>query len=260
MPTRITHASDVPRLNARATYARILDAAQHAFAERGTSVSLAEIARRAGVGTSTVHRCFPTKAGLLEAVLERRIERLNAQAAEHLRQRDPGPAFFDFCMEVVASAPRDEAACDVLTLGDGWPRARIRGAGKRFHQSLTLLLAAAQRSGTVRADITVADVLGVFTACLAVQRRTDQSAPIGRTAALILDSLRAERNSAGIFSAVSGADVDDPDAHGCQMCGVALARSATGRRARYCSPACRQKAHRERTRLARPSSAYRPTA
>ncbi|MFJ9369226.1 TetR/AcrR family transcriptional regulator [Nocardia sp. NPDC101769] len=246
-----------PRAEARATYARILDAAQQAFAEQGASVSLAEIARRAGVGAGTVYRCFPTKAGLLEAVLEQRIERLNALAADHLKHRDPGVAFFDFCVEVVASAPTEETPCDLLTLGDGWPRARVHGAGMRFHQGLTLLLAAAQHHGAVRADISVADVLGIFTACTAAQRLPGQTAPIGRTAALILDSLRADRNSTATLDAISGgrdrAAVDRAD-DACHTCGSALSRSGIGRRARYCSPACRQKAHRERTRLAGPAS------
>ncbi|GAB2447453.1 TetR/AcrR family transcriptional regulator [Nocardia tengchongensis] len=260
MSARQTRTATVPRLaqrsEARATYARILDAAQHAFAEQGPSVSLAEIARRAGVGAGTVYRCFPTKAGLLEAVLEQRIERLNALAANHLKHRDPGVAFFDFCIEVVSSAPVEETPCDLLTLGDGWPRARVHGAGMRFHQGLTLLLAAAQHNGAVRTDISVSDVLGLFTACVAAQRLPGQAAPIGRTAALILDSLRADRNSTATLTTASGRDErdGDRDGHGCHMCGSVLSQSGTGRRARYCSPACRQKAHRERTRLAGPSS------
>ncbi|MFE3194600.1 TetR/AcrR family transcriptional regulator [Nocardia sp. NPDC059240] len=259
MPIRQTRTSTVPRLasraETRATYVRILDAAQRAFAEQGTSVSLAEIARRAGVGAGTVHRCFPTKAGLLEAVLEQRIDRLNALAADHLGHRDPGMAFFDFCIEVISSAPAEETLCDLLAQGDGWPRTRVRGAGTRFHQGLTLLLAAAQHDGAVRDDISVADVFGIFTACVAAQRLPGQSEPIGRTAALILDSLRADRTSTAILNAVTGTgELHAEDRDGCHMCGTALSRSGSGRRARYCSPACRQKAHRERTRLAGPSS------
>ncbi|MGW4244949.1 TetR/AcrR family transcriptional regulator [Nocardia sp. NPDC004722] len=255
MTVRQTVPRLAPRAEARATYTRVLDAAQQAFTEQGPSASLAEIARRAGVGAGTVYRYFPTKAGLLEAVLGQRIDRLNALAADHLRHRDPGVAFFDFCTEVISSSPGDETPCDLLTSGDGWPHARVHGAGVRFRQGLTLLLAAAQHGGAVRADISVADVLGIFTACVAAQRQPGQSAPIGRTAALILDSLRADRTSTTILSAVTGAgDGGVEDRDGCHMCGTALSRSGSGRRARYCSPACRQKAHRERTRLAGPSS------
>ncbi|MET9487866.1 helix-turn-helix domain-containing protein [Nocardia sp. NPDC006630] len=233
-------------------HARVLEVARQAFGEQGDSVSLAEIARRAGVGAGTVYRYFPTKAVLLEAVLEQRIERLTVSAVGHLKHPDPGVAFFEFCVEVIASEPMADAPCDLLTLADGWPRARVHGAGVRFRQALTLLLAAAQRDGAVRPDIVVADVVAIFTACVTVQRLHDQAAPIGRTTALILDSMRTERPSATTLDVTS--TPRSPAAGSCQSCGCELSRAGTGRRPRYCSPACRQRAHRERARLAAPSA------
>ncbi|MGH3259142.1 MAG: helix-turn-helix domain-containing protein, partial [Streptosporangiaceae bacterium] len=45
----------------------ILDAAAALLAERGESVSMADIAEAAGVGRATVYRYFPTKDALLDA-------------------------------------------------------------------------------------------------------------------------------------------------------------------------------------------------
>ncbi|WP_327144359.1 SbtR family transcriptional regulator [Nocardia sp. NBC_01327] len=191
-------------------------------------------------------------AAPLEAVLEQRIERLTVLAVDFRTLPDSGVAFFDFCVEVIASAPAEDAPCDLLSLADGWPRARVHGAGVRFRQAVTLLLAAAQRDGAVRPDVLVTDVVAIFTACATVQRLHDQAAPIGRTTALILDSLRAERPSAATLSAISAPE--SPVADGCRSCGRELSRAGTGRRPRYCSPACRQRAHRERARLSSGSS------
>ena len=95
------------RSDARRNRALILAAAQRALAERGTTVSLAEVARRAGVGAGTVHRHFPTKTDLLEAVMQQRVDRLAVLAAEHLTDPDPGTAFFALCTHVIVTTPVD---------------------------------------------------------------------------------------------------------------------------------------------------------
>ena len=46
------------------------------IAEAGAGASLEEIARRAGVGSATLHRHFPSRAELLEAVLRDRVQAL----------------------------------------------------------------------------------------------------------------------------------------------------------------------------------------
>jgi AcrR family transcriptional regulator len=56
-----------PRADARRNRERILVVAREAFAVDGPSVSLDEIARRAGLDPGTVHRHFPTKEELLGA-------------------------------------------------------------------------------------------------------------------------------------------------------------------------------------------------
>src|SRR5215471_15217834 len=69
-----------PRADARRNRSRVLEAAIAAFAAEGLSVPVHEIARRAGVGTGTVSRHFPTKESLFEAVFLDRMERLADRA------------------------------------------------------------------------------------------------------------------------------------------------------------------------------------
>ncbi|AJY45604.1 helix-turn-helix domain-containing protein [Martelella endophytica] len=55
-----------------------LKAAEEAFVELGVDVSVAEIARHAGVGKGTVFRHFATKEELLAAVVVTRLRDLMA--------------------------------------------------------------------------------------------------------------------------------------------------------------------------------------
>ncbi|WP_433759876.1 TetR/AcrR family transcriptional regulator [Nocardia sp. CA-135398] len=236
------------RADARRNRALVLAAAQRAFAERGISVSLAEVARRAGVGAGTVYRHFPTKTDLLEAVMQQRVDRLAALAAEYLDAPDPGAAFFAVCTEVVISSPRSQALCDIVQSDDGWPKALLRSAGDRFHQALGALLTAAQRRGAVRADIEIADVLDIFTGCVAIQRRQRPGGPMMRAVAIMLDAMRAnpvtKPDSEDKARNETGPRNETPC---CPICGTEIRPTGTGRPARYCSAACRQKAHRQRT-------------
>lgn len=69
-----------------ATKARILDAAERLFADKGfDATSLRMITAAASVNLAAVNYHFGSKAGLLEAVFRRRVEPLNA---ERLRRLD----------------------------------------------------------------------------------------------------------------------------------------------------------------------------
>ncbi|MCE0448261.1 TetR/AcrR family transcriptional regulator [Streptomyces tricolor] len=66
------------RADARRNYERLLKVAAEAFAEHGKNASLDDIARRAGVGSGTLYRHFPTRRALLEAAYVGRIDALGA--------------------------------------------------------------------------------------------------------------------------------------------------------------------------------------
>jgi AcrR family transcriptional regulator len=70
------------RADARRNYDKVLAAAREAFADRGASTSLEEIARRAEVGIGTLYRHFPTRQALLEAVYVDEVEELCRSAAD----------------------------------------------------------------------------------------------------------------------------------------------------------------------------------
>jgi AcrR family transcriptional regulator len=245
------------RADARRNRAKVLAAAQAAFAKEGTGVSLGEIARRAGVGAGTVYRHFPTKDVLLEAVLAQRVERLARLATAYAESSDPGKAFFDFVTEVVTSTPGNKDMCELVEGDDGWPRAALLSTGRRFSEALNALLSAAQEQGEVRGDISVEDLNAIFTGCVAIQRLQPDRKTLAPMSALVIDALRP---ASGTDAAVtdtgesrklreenrpeSGNRNDAPTA--CGICETPLTHTGPGRPPRFCGPACRQKAYRRR--------------
>lgn len=256
----VLSGGELSRADARRNRAKILAAAQAAFAKEGTGVSLGEIARRAGVGAGTVYRHFPTKEVLLEAVLSQRVEHLTRVAAEYAASEDPGSAFFDFVTEVITSTPGSRDMCELLASEDGWPRAVLLSSGRRFAEALEALLGAAQERGAVRPDLDVEGLQAIFTGCVAIQRLQPDQRSMAPMCALVIDALRAQRDARGLGAAVtdtgrarsfrdenSASDGKrNAESLACAVCGAALAHSGPGRPARFCGPACRQKAYRQR--------------
>ena len=70
------------RADARQNYLRLLEAATEAIGEQGPSVSLEDVAKRAGVGIGTLYRHFPNRQALLEAVYRDQVMALSAGARE----------------------------------------------------------------------------------------------------------------------------------------------------------------------------------
>jgi len=140
------------RADARRNRSRVLEAAIAAFAAEGLSVPVHEIARRAGVGTGTVSRHFPTKESLFEAIVGSIGERLVALARELADTEEPGTALFEFLAAMVEEGAANRALSDVFA-GAGFDvEAAAQGSDHDVLGALGELLASAQRAGAVRSD------------------------------------------------------------------------------------------------------------
>jgi AcrR family transcriptional regulator len=179
------------RADARRNRARVLEAAEEVFAERGTAVPTEEIARRAGVGIGTVFRHFATKEALLEAVFIGRLTRLGEQAKALSDDQEAGPAFFAFFTLVVDQASAKNAFADALTAAGVNVRAAASGVSGEFSGALIGLLHQAQQAGAVRSDIGVTELKAVLVgASRAVEDAGDDPAVRARIIAIMLDGLR----------------------------------------------------------------------
>ena len=74
------------------TQTAILDAAEHLFAAQGfDGVPMREIAKQAGVGLSLLTYHFPSKEGLFDRVISRRVDDLNEIRIKMLREFEQRP-------------------------------------------------------------------------------------------------------------------------------------------------------------------------
>lgn len=181
------------RADARRNRERLLEVARAAFAAEGLSVPLDEIARRAGVGPGTLYRHFPAKEALFEAVLRDRIERLADDARALRGASDPGAALLGFIDRLIAESALKKDLVDALASSGIEFGADLARTGARLREEIGHLLARAQRAGTVRGDIGIADLMTVISGMLfALQRsRSAADADPQRVVAVLRDGLLA---------------------------------------------------------------------
>ncbi len=177
------------RADARRNRARILQAARAAFAARGIAVPLDDIARRAGVGPGTLHRHFPTKDRLFEAVVRDDVERSTSRVRALMDADDPGAALLGFLAAMADEVARSRALADALT-GSG--QAPAVPAARDLHTALGELLVRAQRAGTLRRDIRSGDLTALLIGvCVAAERAGSGGDALPRLMAVVSDGLRA---------------------------------------------------------------------
>jgi AcrR family transcriptional regulator len=146
------------RADARRNYEKVLTAAREAFADRGASTSLEEIARRAEVGIGTLYRHFPTRQALLEAVYVDEVRDLSRSAAE-LADLPPWDALVDWLRRFVAYMATKQALAHEMLDHVDRDAPVFRTSREALHAAGGPLLTRAQEAGVVRPDVELTDVL-----------------------------------------------------------------------------------------------------
>jgi AcrR family transcriptional regulator len=186
---------EIPHLRADAqrNLARIIEAACEVFARDGLDASVADVAARAGVGTATIFRRFPTKDDLVTAVLEHELEAFAARAREASESDDPGAAVSDFMTAAIQSFIEDRCFCEASG-SDLFLRPRMQELVADLTSSLDQLLRRAQAAGAIRDDVVAADLGFLINAVGQAGLRLEKSAPGAwrRYAELALAGLRPE--------------------------------------------------------------------
>ncbi|XVU23031.1 TetR/AcrR family transcriptional regulator [Actinoplanes sp. CA-054009] len=144
------------RADAARNRSSLLAAAAEEFAAHGLDASVADIARRAGIGKGTVFRHFPTKDDLLAAVVLDRIDDLAALAQRLTTATDPGAALLEF---MDAAAGRQQQLDLSFLRESGEINARLTDARERLFTAIIELVARAQNAGDIRPDISGMDVI-----------------------------------------------------------------------------------------------------
>src|SRR5260370_35747763 len=76
------------RADAQRNHDAVLAAAKAVFTRAGTDAPMEDVARAAGVGKGTLYRRFPTREHLFAAILQDRVDELDASAQRALDAAD----------------------------------------------------------------------------------------------------------------------------------------------------------------------------
>lgn len=174
------------RADAQRSRDRVISAATEVFLRDGADGSLEEIARQAGVGSATLHRHFPSRWELLDAVFTGTVRALCERAAGDTAARDPAAALTSWLHEV------GEYFSEVRGLAAAVLRNRGNTSCEACHQLLVQhggpLLARAIASGAVRQDVTIEELLALVGG---VALATEQDPSVGhRLRTLALEGIK----------------------------------------------------------------------
>ncbi|MFD8734243.1 TetR/AcrR family transcriptional regulator [Streptomyces sp. NPDC059618] len=183
------------RADARRNQETLLDAAAAVFATSGVEAPVRDIAARAGVGTATIYRHFPTRADLIVAVYRHQVEGC-AEAGPALLDECPSPyvalsrwidLFVDFLVTkhgLAAVLQPDNTAFDTLH----------RYFIDRLLPVCAQLLDAAAESGEIRPELTAYQLMrGIGNLCIGAHNdpRYDARRLVGTLVAGLRDPGRA---------------------------------------------------------------------
>lgn len=182
------------RVDAERNRARIVAAAQAAFAKRGLDVPLEEIAALAGVGIATLYRRFPTRDDLIAACFEDRVAEYANAAEDALRAPDGWSGFRAYVERICAMQAADRGLKDVLMRT--FPNAKALERHRARGYELTVrLIDRAKAQGSLRSDFVPEDIVLLLMANAGVVQAAGQDAPEAwrRFVALMLEAFRADR-------------------------------------------------------------------
>lgn len=183
-----------PRADSIRNRIRILEAAEEVFGTEGLAVPVDRIAERAEVGVGTLYRHFPTKEALFEAIVMRHFEGIVADAREARSAEDPAAALFGLLQRMVATAVRKRDLADAL-IGAGIDFKATAGDLKvELDGCITTLLARAQEDGTVRADVSAAELMALVAGGCMFQAGGGLPGSPERMLEVVCDGLRVRRD------------------------------------------------------------------
>jgi AcrR family transcriptional regulator len=191
--TASTTTEKTLRRDAQRNRDSILAAARVLLARDGVDASVEEITREAGVGMGTLYRHFPTKADLVDAVLEDSFAEIVKAAENAAACEDGWTGFAGFLERTLAQHAANWGLKDVLASTEQG-RERAEAMRARLRPLLQQVIARAQEQGTLRADFAAEDMPVLFWASGRVLEVTKNAAPDywRRYLGFVLDGLRAE--------------------------------------------------------------------
>lgn len=146
----VTSTAGGLRRDAAENRVRLIDAALDVFNAEGLDAGVEQIARQAGVGVGTLYRRFPTKAALIDFLVDALLADMT-EAAASARSVPDGGGLEHFARSIGDLFSASRCCLPRLWADDTRDYALLR-------RRISLLLRDAQQAGAVRSDISRADV------------------------------------------------------------------------------------------------------
>ncbi|MFE6978777.1 TetR/AcrR family transcriptional regulator [Streptomyces sp. NPDC057682] len=179
------------RADARRNYDRLLTEARAAFAEHGTDASLEDVARRAGVGIGTLYRHFPTRHALMSAVFQEAVAALIDRSRELAAAERPCAALVEWLGAIITHAGEYRGLAQALISTCRDENSALSRCNVPLREAGAVLLSRAQDAGSVRADVSIDDLMQLTNAiALAAEQSPDDPALAERLLTLTLLGLR----------------------------------------------------------------------
>ena len=153
-----------PRADAKRNRQRLLEAARAQFDQQGTTVSLEEIARKAGVGIGTLYRHFPTRDLLIAEVYRNEAAKLVDSARELAATMPPLAALRAWLLLFVDYLATKLILAEAFKSMVGDTSRLTAASGDLLTQAVTLLVNRAVESGDIsRESLDPVDLLRALT-------------------------------------------------------------------------------------------------
>ena len=176
------------RADAQRNHDLIVAAASAEFARVGSEASLEEIARRAGVGSATLHRRFPTRRDLVQTVFAEQIRQLCDRAVPLSEEHTPMASLRAWLVEVAVYSAQARGLADTIRFDDAEPPDGSCEAGLAV--TAAALVRRAQDAGSMRAAVSALQLLTLVNGIsIAAKDHSDPAASASSLTLLALDGI-----------------------------------------------------------------------
>ena len=161
---------ELERYRSGETRARLLEVAQEVACEAGFAAEVTEVARRAGISTSTLYRYFASREALIQALVQRSAEEVAQAAAAILGTADPERALRDWMLFGFSMLERWGVLALAISGGmtPDWARGNI--SPPQLYRFTGHLLKRWRDGGYARPDMNVRSAVRVWFALVAPLR------------------------------------------------------------------------------------------
>jgi AcrR family transcriptional regulator len=197
-----------PRADAERNRQLLLETAKTLFEAKGSSASLEEIARQAGVGIGTLYRHFPTRDDLVEAVYRHETGQLAAAATRYAETLAPLEALRAWLRLFIEHMATKQGMSEALNSLVGGTSALYAASTELTKGAMQLLVDRAVASGDIRLSMDPLDLLRAIAGVMSIGS-TPQAKESARQ---MVDVLIAGIGAASVTSAASRARARAPAA------------------------------------------------